>query len=147
VTQTHWYRNDGWQPPGLGDAKAIGPLHLTINGGPKAWPEGITASLITHDDGYRVVFPEAKFDEDGVAKKMQQRIFLLYRMLRWESNGTPYAYSYELGPLDVACMATVDIIDDRGDGKFRLMTSPGHVIFGPNAAPPPVPEWLGKPKS
>jgi hypothetical protein len=61
-------------------------------------------------------------------------------------NGTPYAYSYELWP-DVACDANVDIIDDRGDGKFRLMTAPGHLIMGKDPTPPPVPAWLSKPKS
>jgi hypothetical protein len=71
-------------------------------------------------------------------------------MLRWEMNGTPYAYSYELGQHDVACFASVDIIDDRGDGKFRLMTSPGHTLMvspGSTPEPPSVPEWLQKPKS
>jgi hypothetical protein len=65
-------------------------------------------------------------------------------------NGTPYAYSYELGPYDVACLSSVDIIDDRGDGKFRLMTSPGHMLMvAPDRTPepPPIPEELQKPKS
>jgi hypothetical protein len=62
-------------------------------------------------------------------------------------NGKPYAYSYHLLPYDIACDATVDIIDDRGDGKFILMTSPGHPIITQDPVPPSVPEWLERPKS
>jgi hypothetical protein len=133
--------------PALADAKRIGPLNLTVNGQPKAWPEGITVSMVVHDKGYRVLFPNAIFEDNGTRKKMLARSFELLQMLRWEMNGTPYAFSYHLSPRDVMCDATVDIIDDRGDGKFRLMTSPGHVIMFHEMAPPPVPEWLNKPKS
>jgi hypothetical protein len=147
AAEVHWYREQGWLPPGLDDAKLIGPLHVTINGLPKVWPEGITVSLVMHDEGYRVQFPEAVFEDNGARKRMLLRSFDLRQMVRWEMRGTPYAYSYDLWPLDVACSATIDIIDDRGDGKFRLMTSPGHTIMGRDLAPPPVPEWLNKPKS
>jgi len=142
-----WYREQGWQLPGLGDAKGIGPLNLTVNGQPKVWPEGITVSTVLHDEGYRVLFPDAVFDDSGARKRMLARRFGLSRMLRWEIHGTPYAYSYDLSPLDVLCITTVDIIDDRGDGKFRLMTSPGHAIIFRDIVPPPVPEWLSNPKS
>jgi hypothetical protein len=142
-----WYREQGWQLPGLQDATKIAPLAVTINDQPKVWPEGISVSMVYHDEDYRVLFPEAIFDDSGIEKKMLARIFTLKQMVRWEMHGTPYAYSYYLWPFDVACDARVDIIDDRGDGKFRLMVSPGHPITGPQAAPPPVPEWLNKPKS
>ena len=111
-------------------------------------PKGITVTWVAHDPNYDVRFPEALFEEDGKPKRMLQRRFKLYSMFRWEMNGRTYAYSYSLGPYDVACAASVDIIDDRGDGKFRLMTSPGHSLLGSQSRspdPPQVPDWLGKP--
>jgi hypothetical protein len=147
-----WYRNEGWTIPGLSDAKGFAVIHRTFDGKPKDFilPEGISVTWVAHDEDYDVHFPGAIFDEDGSRKRMLPRRYKLYSMLRWEMNGTPYAYSYLLGPYDVACMASVDIIDDRGDGKFRLMTSPGHTLAvrpGGNPEPPPVPEWLQKPKT
>jgi len=147
AAEVHWYREQGWRPPGLDDAKRIGPLNLTINGVQKVWPEGITLSAVLHGEDYRVQFPEAVFEDNGAQKKMLPRSFVLKQMVRWEMNGTPYAYSYYLLPLDVACISTIDIVDDRGDGKFRLMISPGHPVWGRDPSPPPVPEWLNKPKS
>ena len=152
AADTHWYREQGWPIPGLSDAKGFAKIHRTVDGKPKDWvfPEGITVSWVAHPDNYHVQFPDAIFDDNGSQKRMLARSFKLYQMVRWEMNGTPYAYSYELGPHDVACMATVDIIDDRGDGKFRLMASPGHTLTvapGHDPVPPPVPEWLQKPKS
>jgi hypothetical protein len=147
AASVHWYREQGWQPPGLDDAKRIGPLNVTVNSQVKVWPEGISVSVITHDEGYRVQFPEATFEDNGAKKKMLPRSFVLKQMLRWEMRGRPYAYSYYLWPLDVACIATIDIIDDRGDGKFRLMTSPGHSIMGRDMVPPEVPGWLNVPKT
>jgi hypothetical protein len=142
-----WYREAGWETPGVADAKSILKVNLTVNGKPHIWPDGITVSAVVHDDGYRVSFPEAVFDVNGAHKKMLQRDFLLKQLLRWEMNGKPYAYSYYLLPLDVLCTATIDVIDDKGDGKFRLMSPAGHVIWGRNPEPPPLPTWLQKPKS
>jgi hypothetical protein len=152
ASEQRWIRTEGWPIPGLSDAKGFAKIHRTIDGKPKdyVWPEGITVSWVVHDDDYTVRFPDAVFDDNGSHKRMLPRSFKLYRMLRWEMNGTPYAYSYELGPHDVACMASVDIVDDRGDGKYRLMTSPGHTLIGPpgsNPEPPPVPKWLSDPRS
>jgi hypothetical protein len=147
-----WYRNEGWPIPGLSDAKGFAEMNRTIDDKPKhwVWPEGISATWVAHDRGYDVQFPDAIFDQDGSRKRMLPRSFRLFQMVRWEMNGTPYAYSYELGPYDVGCTSSVDIIDDRGDGKFRLMTSPGHTLMlppGETPEPPPVPEWLQKPKA
>jgi len=152
ATDKHWYRNEGWTIPGLSDAKGFASIHRTIDGKPKdwVWPEGITVKWVAHDESYDIQFPDAIFQEDGSRKRMLPRRFKLYRMFRWEMNGSPYAYSYELGPYDIACSASVDLIDDRGDGKFRLLISPGHTLMslpGRNPEVPPVPEWLQKPKS
>ena len=152
AADTHWYRNEGWPIPGLSDAKGFANIHRTIDGKPNdwVWPEGITVHWVVHDEGYDVQFPDAVFEDNGSRKRMLPRSFRVYQMVRWEMNGIPYAYSYELGPHDVACLASVDIIDDVGDGKFRLMTSPGHTLFsapGHNPEPPPIPEWLKKPKA
>ena len=152
AADTHWYREQGWPIPGLSDAKGFANVHRTIDGKPNdwVWPEGITVSWVAHDDGYKVQFPKALFDDNGSRKRMLPRRFLLYQMLRWKMNGIPYAYSYLLGPEDVACTASIDIIDDRGDGKFRLMTPSGHTLIVPpgrNPEPPPVPDWLKKPES
>jgi|SRR5271165_515431 len=149
---SNWYRNEGWQVPGLADAKGFANVHRTVDGKPQdwVWPEGISVTWVAHDKDYDVQFPDAIFDDNGSQKRMLPRRFKLYSMLRWEMNGTPYAYSYELGPYDVGCTASIDIIDDRGDGKFRLMTSPGHTFIvrpGSTPNPPPVPEWLNKSKS
>jgi hypothetical protein len=148
----NWYRNEGWQIPGLADAKGFAEIHRTTDGKPKdwVWPEGISVTWVAHDKDYDVQFPDAIFDEGGSRKRMLPRRFKLYSMLRWEMHGTPYAYSYELGPYDVGCTASVDIINERGDGKFRLMVSPGHTLMVPPGStpePPRVPEWLQKPKS
>jgi hypothetical protein len=152
AADTHWYREQGWPIPGLDDAKGFANIHWTVDGRPKQipLPDGVTVAWVVHSDDHHVQFPDAVFDQNGSPMRMLPQVFKLYQMLRWEMNGTPYAYSYELGPLDIACMATVDVIDDRGDGKFRLMTSPGHLLFGPSGRepePPPVPVWLQKPKS
>ncbi|MGA3373313.1 MAG: hypothetical protein ABSC48_16275 [Terracidiphilus sp.] len=142
-----WYRDAGWQTPGTADAKSISKVNLTVNGKPFVWPDGITVSMVVHEDGYSVSFPEAIFDDQGTRKKMGTSVFQLKQLLRWEMNGKIYAYSYELWPYDIACSSTVDIIDDKGDGKFRLMISMGHTFMGLHPAPPPVPEWLREPKS
>lgn len=142
-----WYRDSGWQTPGVADAKSISKLNVSVNSKPQVWPDGITVSVILHKDKYRVRFPEAIFDDNGIHKKMLPKVFELQQTLRWEMYGKPYAYSYNLLPYDVLCTFSVDIIDDKGDGKFRLMTSPGHPIMGQNPVPPPVPEWLTIPKS
>ncbi len=147
AADVRWYREQGWPLPGLSDAQRVEPLHVTINGQPKVWPDGITVSIVTHPDGYRVQFPEAIFEANGSQKKMLARSFGLGQMVRWEMHNTPYAYSYELWPRGILCDTTIDIIDDRGDGKFRLIKSPGHLVMGREMAPPPVPEWLNKPKS
>jgi hypothetical protein len=152
AAETRWYKSDGWTIPGLSDAKGFAAIHRTLDGMSKDWvlPEGITVSWVAHDQGYHVQFPDAFFDDNGSRKRMLPRKFLLYQMLRWQMNGTTYAYSYVLGPQDVACTASVDIIDDRGDGKFCLMTSPGHTTPIParnDPVPPPLPAWLQKPKA
>jgi len=143
-----WYRSGGWTIPGLADAIAIAPVRLNIEGKPVPWdfPEGVTAHWVQHGADYRVTFPEAIFERDGQRTKMLARKFILYQMVRWEVNGQPYAYSYILGPLDVACSANIDIIDENGDGVFRVMTPDGHTLFSRHAVGPPVPEWAKKPK-
>jgi hypothetical protein len=142
-----WYRENGWETPGVADAKSIAKFNVTINGKPKVWPDGITVSVIEHEKDYRVSFPEAIFNDEGIQKKMLSRTFHLVQLLRWEMNGKPYAYSYYLLPYDVACDSSIDIVDDKGDGKFRLITSPGHPVVSINPLPPPVPGWLMTPKS
>lgn len=144
-----WYRNEGWKIPGLADAKAIVPINHEIDGKPVPWdfPEGITVHWVQHNAGYRVTFPTSIFERDGQRTKMLAREFILYQMVRWEVNGKPYAYSYELGPLDVACTANIDIIDDKGDGIFRVMTPNGHTLMGQKPMSPPIPEWAKPPKS
>jgi len=47
VADVHWYRADGWQVPGLNDAKAIVKVNLNINGKPWTWAHGISVSLIS----------------------------------------------------------------------------------------------------
>jgi hypothetical protein len=128
----------------VADAKSIRKVNLNVDGAPQAWPDGVTVSMIQHDGKYEVRFPAAVFDDNGTRRKMLAGRFQLEWLLRWEINGKPYAYSYELWPLDVACDSTIDIIDDRGDEKFRLMTSPGHLIVSRHPTPPPIPEWAKK---
>jgi hypothetical protein len=142
-----WYRSEGWIIPGLADANAIAPIRLEIEGKPAPWsfPEGVTAHWVQHGAGYRVTFPAAIFERGGQRTKMLEREFVLYQMVRWEVNDRPYAYSYVLGPLDVACTANVDIIDEDGDGVFRVMTPDGHILSR-HAEAPPVPDWARKPK-
>jgi hypothetical protein len=148
VAAVRWYRSEGWTIPGLADAKAITPTRLEIEGKPVPWdfPEGVTAQWVQHNDSYRVTFPAAIFERDGQRTKMLAREFILYQMVRWEVDGKPYAYSYLLGPLDVACSANIDIIDENGDGVFRVMTPNGHTLSR-HAEAPPLPGWAKKPKT
>jgi len=152
VAEQHWIRSEGWPIPGLDDAKGFGKIKLATDGKSNGYtfPEGITVSWVAHDKGYVVSFPDAVFDDDGKQKRMLPRKFELYQMLRWEINGKPYAYSYLLGPYDVACTASVDIIDDQGDGSFRVMSTLGHPLAVPpgmNPEPPPLPKWAVRPTS
>jgi len=147
AASVNWYRAEGWHISGIADAKSIVELHLTVNDKDYIWPDGISVSMVMYQDNYNVRFPEVIFEDSGDHKKMLSRVFGLSQLLRWEMNGKTYAYSYLLIPHDVACSSTIDIIDDKGDGKFRVMTSPGHVIQFKNPTPPPVPEWLKQPQS
>ena len=145
-----WYRSEGWTIPGLADAQAIVPVIRTIDGKSVPWdfPEGVTVHGVLHDHDYRVTFPEAIFEGNGKRTKMLARVFGLFAMLRWEVNGRPYAYSYELRPFDVACATSIDIIDEDGDGIFRVMTPGGHSIVSVrHAEAPPLPAWAIKPKT
>jgi hypothetical protein len=145
---TRWYREQGWPLPGLSDAKAIEPYSLQFDGKPRAWPEGITVFVLVHKDGYQLRFPGLMFDDNGARKKMVPQTFELEQLLRWKYRGVTYAYRYYIWPLSYACDAVVDLIDDRGDGKFRLLlSSPGESFMAPNPVPPPVPAWLTKPNS
>ena len=155
VAMTGWYRSEGWALPGIADGKIVGPASARINDKPPAWPEGITISVIEHDPGYRVSFPEAVFQENGVQMKMEARSIPLNGLYRWEIFGKPYAYSYDLWPDDVGCAFSADFMDDKGDGVFRVMASPGHLgrrEFTKDGGyrepqPPPLPEWASKPKA
>ena len=152
AADNNWFRSEGWPIPGLSDAKGFAAIHRTNDDKPDdfAWPEGVTVTWVAHDKSYEVQFPEAVFEENGSRKRMLPRQFALYSMLRWQMNGVTYAYSYELGPHDVACTSSVDLIDDRGDGKFRRMISPGHTLLahrGQTPPAPPIPDWIQKPKA
>ena len=139
IANTTWYRSEGWRPPAIRDGRATRSFNVTINGKPPAWPAGVSVSEIVHRKGYRVTFPAAIFEENGTREKMRSRTLVLGELLRWDISGKPYAYSYELVPNGVACMFSVDLLDDKGDGIFRVMVSPGHTRFDPRFGPPPLP--------
>jgi hypothetical protein len=141
-----WYRNGGWPLPGLTDAKTIRPFHITVNGSQQPWPDGITVSLIEHDKDYQVKFPTMIFNDNGSRKRLQHQNFYLEQLLRWKYRGRTYAYSYYLYPPNWACDSMIEIIDDRGDGKFRSLIPTMLSIMSGNPEPPPVPEWLNRPK-
>ncbi len=147
VAVTSRHRSEGWKLPGVRDGKVSRPLNVMINGKAPLWPNGVTVSEIVHDKGYHVTFPAAVFEENGKPQKMRTRILGLHRLLRWELDGKPYAYSYELWPDGLFCDFSVDIVDDKGDGVFRLMESPGHLIHSLNPQPPALPTWEKKPTS
>ena len=49
--------------------------------------------------------------------------------------------------MTVACAASVDLIDDKGEGKFQSRTVPGDMplfarALGSLPQPPPIPGWL-----
>lgn len=144
---TGWHREAGWPLPGLTDAKTIRPFHITGNGRQQPWPEGITASLIKHGKDYQVKFPTMIFDDDGSRKKLTQRSFYLEQLLRWSYRGKIYAYTYYLYPPNSACDSMIEIIDDRGDGKFRSLIPTDLSIMSGDPEPPHIPEWLIKQKS
>jgi len=78
-----WHRSDGRQLPGLQDASSIEKVnlpapdgrYLIVNGKYEHWPNGITVSSIKHRGRYRVTFPEAVFEEEGVREKMLPSTF------------------------------------------------------------------------
>lgn len=78
---------------------------------------------------------------------MRARTFELELLLRWEYHGKVYAYSYYLYPPPDACDAVVDIVDDRGDGKFRLLLPTWYTIMRLDREPPALPSWLKEPQS
>ena len=147
AADVRWFRLEGWATPGVSDAKTFAPVKLEVNRKPQSWnwPEGVSAKIAVHDYGYNVAFPEAVFVDGAVKKRMMSKRFLLYRLIRWEMDGKVFAYSYELGPYDVMCAATIDLIDDTGDGKFRLMIPYGHVLMGDTQSPQ-IPQWAQRPK-
>jgi hypothetical protein len=60
----NWYRSEGWPTPGADDVKSILPLTvnrngvpLIVNGREDDWPEGLTASRLTQERNYHLVFP------------------------------------------------------------------------------------------
>ncbi len=120
------------------------PVTFADKGKRLGLPDGVTVSATV--DQFSAHFPEAVFAENGISKKMLARTVDVKVIYRWEINGRPYAYSYTLIPRDLLCFFTVDFVDDKGDGIFRVMTSPGHasITLG---APPPVPEWARRPKA
>jgi hypothetical protein len=139
VSENRWYRSSGWELPGAKSGKII-PTEVIINGKPPAWPEGMRVSVIVHRKGYHANFPAAVFEEAGQPKKMKARSLTLQQLLRWEIKGKVYAYSYTLVPDRSLYVFSVDIVDDRGDGVFRLMTDRS-LRF----SPPALPEWAKKP--
>jgi len=149
---TNWYRSEGWELPGVKNGKIIGPIKMIINDKHVDLPDRITVSRIVHPKNYRVSFPAAMFEEGGKTKTMQARTLSLNGLFRWEINGKPYAYSYDLWPDDVMCTFSVDLIDDKGDGIFRVMVTPGHImqpqIIVPGnievPQPPALPDWAKK---
>jgi hypothetical protein len=145
VSATAWYRRDGWQLPGLDGAKVKGPYKVSVNGNPPAWPRGVTLSEVIAKHK-RANFPEVQFENNGTTKRMEAAEFGILQLWRWDIDGKPYAYSYELARPGLACEFSVDILDNKGDGIFRIMSVPGHPPLTRNLQPPPVPEW-GKPKS
>jgi hypothetical protein len=153
AAETRWYRSDGWAIPGLEDAK-FRPIHQVVDGKQIdwPWPDDVSVSAFMPDDNHRqLTIPGAVFDESGSSKKLLEQTAYLYWIFRWEIHGKPYAYSYDLGSAHTGCAFTFDLVDDRGDGKFRLMVSPGHIVMdhppGVGPAPPPLPGWATKPSS
>ena len=155
AAESGWFRAEGWTTPGVADAKWARVVRKTADGKEQSvgLPAGISVSMAVHDHGpnhgYDVWFPDSLFSTEGIEKRLKAARFLLYELVRWEMDGKVYAYSYLLGPYDVACTASVDLIDDKGDGKFRWMVPGGHTLIVPppnHPEPPPVPEWVKKPK-
>jgi hypothetical protein len=153
AAETKWYRSEGWAIPGLEGAK-FRPLHQVVDGKQIVWhwADDVTVSAFLPDDNQRhLTIPGAVFDDSGSSKKLLEQSAYLYWIFRWEFQGRPYAYSYDLGSEHTGCGFSFDLIDDRGDGKFRLMAAPGHCVMdhepGADPEPPPLPVWAAKPAS
>jgi hypothetical protein len=153
AAETKWYRSEGWAIPGLEGAK-FRPLHQVVDGKQIVWhwADDVTVSAFLPDDNHRhLTIPGAVFDDSGSSKKLLEQSAYLYWIFRWEFQGRPYAYSYDLGSEHTGCGFSFDLIDDRGDGKFRLMAAPGHSVMdhepGADPEPPPLPVWAAKPAS
>lgn len=153
VAASVWYRSTGWNMPGVNyHPRSLKPrsdivfMPVTVKdeGMRPGLPDGVTVSATVSP--FSAHFPEAVFAENGISKKMLARTVDVKVIYRWEIHGRPYAYSYTLIPRDLLCFFTVDFMDDKGDGIFRVMTSPGHAAITLRA-PPPVPEWARKPKA
>ncbi|WP_148210178.1 hypothetical protein [Candidatus Korobacter versatilis] len=144
VAESNWYSEEGWPTPGMDQRQWI-PVNITMDEKPQPLHEGFTVSAIALPHNSHATFPGTLFDEGGVHKKLRSQTMLLFALYRWSFNGKPYAYSYQLAPTDVACSFTMDLIDDRGDGKFRKLTLPGHVVLPRRMDPPPLPKWTSGP--
>jgi hypothetical protein len=145
-----WYRAEGWPTPGIDDADSVAlltvnrdGLPLIVDGRKSDWPEGLTASRLMHERDYHLVFPAAVYEDNGQRRQLQPAGFSLVALLRWDVRGKPYAYSYTILSDTVACGFSMDLIDDVGDGKFRILKSSDRMTIGF----PPIPAWVSKPNS
>jgi len=150
VANTVWYRREGWSLPGVQDGRAFVRINFkTADGKQRSlnWPDGVTVSGLPSNQGFSATFPEATFEENGTKMRMPQRKVGVHWLWRWEINGMPYAYTYDLEPYDVGCSFTIDLVDDKGDGVFRTMVTAGHSPMTLTPQPPPLPTWAVKPQS
>jgi hypothetical protein len=147
VAANEWYRSEGWSLPGVADAKQVAPVNITLNGEAFNWPAGVELAALIHPKKYVVSFPAALFETGGAKQIMSARRLQLGYLYRWEFHGNVYAYSYELIPRDLGCLFSIDLVDDRGDGVFRVMRLDGHAFRLPKNGYPAVPDWAKKPKA
>jgi hypothetical protein len=139
VSAPHFYREAGWQLPGIQkDSKTGRTIEDTVS--------GVKAYSIRNSYPDVITFPEQEFVLNGKRQKTHADQFEV-SILRWEIDRRVIAYSYRMIPVTAhqkngkwivdsidLCTFTLTFVDDRGDGVFRLLA--------PNKFTPDlVPRW------
>jgi hypothetical protein len=132
VAQAQYYRESGWNLPGIERSKRFAQPTLaelpTIRN-----IAGVRAIVILHEYPFVIELPAQDFAMGNARKRLRKGSYKA-AIVRWEINEKVVAYTYGLIPVtvhrkgktwkidsEVGCIFDATFIDDRGDGVFRLL--------------------------
>lgn len=147
VSWQRFYRMQGFELPGIATGELVPAANVTP-------VPGLVAKAVRLKEGEIIGFPATDFKLDGKRREMPEQL-MKASVVRWEleGSGRVVAYTYTLAPVEVyrdnsgttataiaKCDFQATFIDDKGDGKFRLMhTEPMRAGL--------IPDWAKRPKS